>query len=188
MLSEIDWTAVGALATIAMALVVLVAAILALKQLREMSKARSLSVITGMFDRLSTQQARKDRWFIYDELPECSDAAIEDPKIGDRAYRVCGMLDNLAYLVSKELVPPQEVFGLYGDLFIRCWRKLQPYVDDKRWRLGEAEKPQKYRSFEQVAKQAERWYRHRYPGHALVASGPEDDNSPAARRPNKTKR
>lgn len=120
------WSDLASIATIISAIVVIGAALLAVQQLREMSKARYLEGMLRVYDLIASEDARASRRFIYGELTSKPEAITA--KEQEKVETVSVLLDRVGALVSAGLVPKDLLLASHHDMFIRSWDKLAPYI------------------------------------------------------------
>ena len=143
------WNAVSAISSVANTIIVLVAAIFAVRQIKEAAKARYISVLFEMFRDMHQDRASADRQFIYsntfDDYKTCS------PEDQVRIERVINLYQRIAYLASKKLVPSEFILDMYSGTYKSVWQKLGNYIETRRT----ATKVANYaKAFEEFAKQA----------------------------------
>ena len=124
------WSVAASAATIIGAAVVIYAAVVAVGQLKEMTKTRHLEAMLRVYDMIASPEARASRRFIYSELRSAPGrvTAAEREKIEE----VSVMLDRVGALVSDGLVPKDLLFASHREMIIRSWEKLAPYVRHNR--------------------------------------------------------
>jgi hypothetical protein len=110
---------------------VAVAAYYGLGQIREARRARTLTVLLPLFERLDSPEARKNRYLLFNTLPENLDGELTSSEnwVADRIVADYDLISNLvvAGLVDYEII---EFF--YSKSFERCWRRLEPWVRRER--------------------------------------------------------
>jgi hypothetical protein len=131
------------------------------KDLEESAKSRQVSALFEVFNNISTDQARKDRKYVYNNLPDAMEGL---PENGWRiANRVWTSLDHVGLLVENGLVDEKLVMEMYCELIIKCWIKLRPHIEMLRVKQGG--RYQKY--FELLATRAEAYHRAKYPNEKI---------------------
>lgn len=136
MSSEV-WAAVGAISALISALSTLISflffsmtIILAYVQLKEMATARSVEALSGVIDKLSSPEMSKARRYVLTEdLPPPEDVPSEVYEI---LYSVWVSFNQVGLMVAFKLIPERLVFEMYYGSIIRCWLRLEPYIQRER--------------------------------------------------------
>ncbi len=132
---ELDWTAVGAVATAIATLIIFVAAILALRQLMVVARQQRFEGTIRFFDRVG--QTRDARVFVFRELPQDEQGLIDLTRAQrDQVEAVVNMLNELAFLLRLGAVPKDVAFGMTHQVIIRSVYRLKPYIDFRQKREG----------------------------------------------------
>jgi hypothetical protein len=124
--SQNFWSGAASVATIIGASVVIYAAVVAVGQLKEMTKARHLEAMLRVYDMIGSPEARASRRFIYGELRSAPGRVTAEER--ENIEEVSVMLDRIGALVSAGLVPRDVLFASHREMIIRSWEKLAPYV------------------------------------------------------------
>lgn len=127
------WPIVTALSEFAMAAtaccatpLVVLGALAAWWQLREMAKARSLEGFSRMIGELSTPEMSKARRYVLrHDLPP---AGSVPEYIYQRMHMVWVSFDKVGLMVEFELIPSELVLEMYYQSIIDSWEKLEPYI------------------------------------------------------------
>lgn len=101
--------------------------------------ATALTVLTAVaFGLLETRRARRSLPFKRFSLPNGSTAsAIEaDAHVLAAVQAIGVILEGLGYSVYARIVPLQVVGDLMGGTVRLAWRKVRPYVEEERRRIG----------------------------------------------------
>lgn len=114
-------TEVVAIATLVQGVVVVIAAILALRQLRESSRARVSSLLLEIFQIIHSDQCAEDR-----RIALSSSASSSEGRAATR--RVVELWEWIGLLVRKGMLPPELVLDMYSDLIISTWRAARPLI------------------------------------------------------------
>lgn len=127
-----EW--ITALAAVASTVIVTMAAVAGLVQLREMTKQRRLEVFMHLADQISGDDARGVRQQVYDRvayapMPPTSD----DLFVADAAL---SSLDRLWILTHEKMLDRDTVLQYYGEMICRLWIALRPLVEFERTRRG----------------------------------------------------
>ena len=147
--SQNFWNSAASVATIIGAIVVIYAAVVAVGQLKEMTKTRYLEAMLRVYDMIASPEARASRRFIYSELRSAPDRVTSEER--EKIEEVSVMLDRVGALVSAGLVPKDLLFANHREMIIRSWEKLAPYVIYRRLHRY----PSFARHFEQLANLAQ---------------------------------
>src|SRR5256885_13103464 len=100
------WSVLSSVATVVGAGVVVYAAIVALGQLKEMTKARHLEALLRVYDMIGSELARKQRRIIYTELRSEPEHLTSDER--ELVEQVTIMFERIGKLVESDLVPRDE--------------------------------------------------------------------------------
>ena len=112
------------------ALTAVAALLYAMKQVQEAKKARVLEAYLIFESRLTSESARQDRRFVYEnDLSDPRNISSADREIIER---VCVTFDILGVLVREELMYRPLVFKPFYDVIIKCWLKTFDYIDFER--------------------------------------------------------
>jgi hypothetical protein len=114
-------------------MVVTIASVLALIELREASKARYLDVRT-LIQEMNVPALRDARRFVYTEMP--SDRAQLSGESLKKVEMVLVSFDEIGVLVAQGLLPRQMALDVYAEIVTRAWRKVLPFVRFERERRG----------------------------------------------------
>jgi hypothetical protein len=120
------WDILSSIATIIGAGVVTYTAILAIRQLKEMTRSRNLEAMLQVYELISSESARTLRRYIYENLiskPE--DTTEEEHRIIEE---VSVVRDRVGALVRAGLVPEDLLFQSHARMITRIWDKLEPYI------------------------------------------------------------
>lgn len=121
-----DWTAISGIAAIVQAIVVIIALVYAILQLKEASKARSLSVFLPLFEELNSPESVAQRKKLYTQIG--SDPALYTDEQEELINNIVNQLDFLGFLTQNKLINFKLAAPLYYGTVIRCWEKSSAYV------------------------------------------------------------
>ncbi len=121
------WIIIGAIAAAIQSLVVFVAFLVAMRQIGEATRSRSLDGFIEISRELNEDSARKDRKFIYDGLSQDL-----SPENFERVERIWVMFDRMGVLVEHGLVPADVALSMYFDVVIKTWIKSKNLINNKR--------------------------------------------------------
>lgn len=118
---------------------IVVAAAIAIWQIREAARARSLDGFLALAENIKRDQdARKS---IYKELAnihhlndEEKEKLLAKPKLRSAIEQVCVTFDQMGVLVLHGLLPKDVAFSMYFDVILRTWYLVEPFVQAERER------------------------------------------------------
>ena len=159
------WNIVASVAVVIQSLVVVCGIILAVNQLKEMTKTRHLEAMLRVYDMIGSPEARKQRRFIYAELKsKPGKLTSEEQEIMEQ---VSVTLDRIGKLAESGLMPQDDLLEGHYEVFIRTWKKLEPYIRHHRQIAGN----RWVQHFEKFAKIAEDYRLKHYPDANLGIEG-----------------
>src|SRR5438552_812894 len=127
-MSADSWTIVSSISTAVAAVLVAIAALVAIYQLREMKTARKMDALMRAFDEASnteTSQARRQVLASY-QLPapgEVPDDLYDMMRTAWLAY------DKIGIMVAHKMIPKPLIMEAYFESIISTWQKLKPYIE-----------------------------------------------------------
>jgi len=123
-----DW--LGSISTLVQAIVVIIAAVYALIQIREARSARRATVALHLFDQLNLEAAITRRRRLYAKFARRMSrlSPSEDREIG----RIANEFTQLGFLVREGLVDERLAITLYYGAILRCGEILMPWVRQQR--------------------------------------------------------
>lgn len=130
----IDWTAIGAVATSITLIVIATTTILAYHQLKELRKQRQILAVLDLYNKLNDDTARKTRKLIYDL--ESTDKLIEQPEVRGKIESHLNDLNQTAYLIAQNFLPPYPTLEMLYITVVRCWVQLSDFIIAERSRKG----------------------------------------------------
>jgi hypothetical protein len=118
---------------------IVVAAGIAVWQIREDTRARSLEGFLALAEKMKKdKEARK---CIYDGLAKIhaltdkeKQKLLSDPKLVSEIEKVCVSFDQMGVLIEHRLLPEDVAFSMYFDVILRTWYLVEPYVQAERER------------------------------------------------------
>lgn len=128
------WSTLASIATVIGVGFVIPTAVVALRQLKEMTKARHLEAMLKVYEMIGSESARKQRKFIYTELKSTPEELTFDER--EQVEQICVAFDRIGILVGSDLIPKDELFAGHGQVIIRTWTKLEPYIKHHRKMIG----------------------------------------------------
>jgi len=121
-----SWSDAGGLISAAAMLVAVIAALVAVWQLREMNRARRLEALSRVFELLSSDEARNDRALLYSTV-DSAEGKISDEQAG-AAERVCVSFDKIGSWVQLGLVPEFDLLRHHSEVIERSWLAAAKYT------------------------------------------------------------
>src|SRR5262249_24563216 len=112
---------------------VIIAAFLALGQLKEMTKAGHLEAMLSVYEMIGSEKARSARAFIYTKLR--SQPGEITPEEREKIEDVSVMLDQVGTLATAGLVPIESLLESHCEMIILSWDRLAPYIFYRRRHL-----------------------------------------------------
>ncbi len=155
------WSIVSSVGTVVGVAVVIYAAIVALGQLKEMTKARHLEALLRVYDMIGSEPARKQRRIVYTELKSEPENLTSDER--ELVEQVTVMFERIGKLVESDLVPRNELFEGHCEVILRTWTKLEPYIRHHRSLAG----GRHAQHFERLAVLAEEYRLEHFPEETL---------------------
>ncbi len=122
----------SSLATCLSLTILVPAALVALKQLRESTKLRRMEGLFQAYKWMAKDTAIKERGQVYDlkesELP-LSEISIADRKV---IGNVCVTFDKLGNMAKHDLIPQDVFMDSHGDVVYKTWWAVEEYVEGRR--------------------------------------------------------
>ena len=129
-----DWNMISAISTAFMALVILITAIFAVLQLREISRSRKVTAFMNLSQFLQREEIRRARRILIGtsgkSFEDWSEEEIE------AAERACSTYDVAGIMVSKKLIEKDLVVNEWRDSIIKCWEAAKPMIEEYRKKRG----------------------------------------------------
>jgi hypothetical protein len=164
MMSIDIWGMISAISAAVQTVVVIGALFYAVAQLRESVRARATEAMRQVFEVLSNPEARYKRKLVY-QSADISLAEISDERL-QLLWDVALSFNNVGLLIQRRFLPAEVVYDIYGDAAVRCWRVLEPLVEEERQRRGERDTPPYYlKYFEKLASDSEEYLKNHYPNY-----------------------
>lgn len=120
-----DSSWVAAIASVVQTAVVLTAAFVALRQLRESANARTTSGLLEVFKMLHSPEATSDRRIMFDPKSPSADRIRA-------TRRSLELLEWISLLARRNLLPKEVLLDMYSDMYISVWQRARPLVVDVR--------------------------------------------------------
>jgi len=158
------WNIITAISTAVQAIAVVIAILYAIAQLRESARARATEAMKQVFGVLSSPEARNERKLVYHS------AGTDFGKVPDEQlqhlWNVAISFNNVGLLIKRGFIPSEVVYDIYGDAAVRCWKVLEPLLEQTRIQRGERDPlPYYLKYFEELACDSERFLRRHYPNY-----------------------
>jgi hypothetical protein len=125
---------VAAVAAVVQTIIVTLVAGYGVVQLVEARRARRVSAIMPIFERLHSPEATARRRRLYQEIGPAGDTLTPEQETVLQA--VIADFYFVGYLVEKELVEFRLMADLYYGTVVRCWQICEPYIMRDRVRRG----------------------------------------------------
>jgi hypothetical protein len=155
-LSPSFWAMTEAIATAVTAATVLGGAILAYRELSEVSATRHMEVADRLFDELNDPVNVDARRRVFQKLPDDPGTGIALLTDEDRAAikQVLNSLDRVAFLTQAGWIPDDMITPWMNPMILKAWTKLEPWVDYESKRRNE---PEYYRQVRVLAARCLAW-------------------------------
>lgn len=129
-----DWNIVSAISTGFMALVILITAIFAVFQLKEIVRSRKVAAFTNLSQFLQKEEIREARRILIGistkDFKSWTRHEVEE------AEKVCSTYDVAGIAVSKKLIEKDLVVNEWRDSIIKCWEAAEPMIIEYRKERG----------------------------------------------------
>jgi len=129
-----DWNMITAMSTASMALIILVTAIFAVFQLREIQKSRKVTAFISVRQFLQEEGTRRARGILIavsgKNFKDWSKEEIE------AAEKACESYNFVGVMVSKKLIEKDFIVNKWRDSIIKCWEAAKPMIDEYRRTRG----------------------------------------------------
>jgi hypothetical protein len=135
-LTSTDAESISAWSALVQAIVVVVAAVYALIQLREARNSRRASIALHLIESLNIDDAIKRRHKLYKSI------AKRIPNTRPKDDLILGRISNefssIGFLLKHKLIDGPLVITLYFAATIRCWELMAPWVEKQRFARSDA--------------------------------------------------
>jgi hypothetical protein len=131
----LNWSMVSAVSAAFMALVILTTAILAVLQLREVSRARKATAFADISQFLQREEIRKARGILIG-IPKKDFKNWTNKEI-EAAEKACHTYDVAGIMVFKKLIEPDLIAAEWRHSIIKCWEAAEPMITEYRKERGE---------------------------------------------------
>jgi hypothetical protein len=111
-----------------------VALFYAKNQAREASRARELAAARVLFDEIGTDEIRRIRTWVLEEVKEDSIPLTIGPEQKGDIRRLAVAYDRVAYMIKFDLLPEKALFYFQRDDISQIWIKIEPIINEVRQR------------------------------------------------------
>lgn len=173
------WNVAASITTVLGFFVIIYTVLVALGQLKEMTRTRHLEAMLRVYEIIGSREARTQRRFLYTQLT--SSPAQLSSEERDHVEDVSASFDRIGKLIEDGLVPKEMLFDSHCEMIIRCWIKLKPYIIYHRQQIG----GRHVEHFELLANQAIRYHQKHFPGRVIeiVTLGSSDERTAHTQTP-----
>jgi len=121
-----------AIATFILALIAVVAAIIALRQQREMANERQAELLQFIYKELDTR--REERRIVFNQLVNYNENSFSriPPEVRHAADNVAASMQYIGQLVANRLIRKGLVLEMCCEAVINSWEAMKPYVSYRR--------------------------------------------------------
>ena len=134
-LSEYSLQVIATIAVAVQAIVVVVAAIYAYRQVREAQASRRSSVALHVFEGLNQDEAIHRRYELYKSIaPRIRSTRKKDDIL---LGRITNDFNATGFLLKHGLIDDELVITLYYAATIRCWEIMRPWIERQRVQRGD---------------------------------------------------
>lgn len=114
-------------------MIILVGAIVALRNLKVISKAHKINAIDKFTEDLS--RVENDRQYLYQEFQFDEKQTVLKDK-DQRVNNIINSLNRISLLIDNKLLSAEVVFALCHTMIIRCEFKLRQYIEFQESQIG----------------------------------------------------
>ena len=136
-LRNIDWNIITAISTAFMGLVILVAAIVAVRQLKEIRRSRQLDAFTNLIQFVQREDIREARAILMEELSkkDFTDWSKDEIK---QAEKACHTYDSAGIMWLRKYIDRKlDVAKEWHDSIVKCWEAACPMITKYRGERGD---------------------------------------------------
>jgi uncharacterized protein YggT (Ycf19 family) len=170
------WSIVAAVSAAVQTIVIIIALLFAIAQLRESARARSTEAMRQIFEALARPEARLERKLVY-QSPGVNFDAMPDEEL-QHLWNVAISFNHVGLLVKRGYLPAEVVYDIYGDAAVRSWRVLKSLVEQERKRRGDQDdSPYYLKYFEELANSSEEYLKKHYPNYLLLTYRSSDSDA-----------
>jgi len=130
---NIEWPeVVSAISSGVSVIILALAAIFAVLQIRGIKKQTSIAAFTQIHEQFGSDELVELRRVIFAEMPDnitAENIGTIDSRLYSAVYRVLGMYNGIGFLIEKGSLPLDRDMAIYiGPPAIRMWSKLETFV------------------------------------------------------------
>jgi hypothetical protein len=122
-------TLLEALVAVLQTVVLVVAGLVAWRQLREAQRARFLGAILRMYDELGSREAYEDADAALGLPVRIEEYTPEEMELATWTTRI---YEKLGFLVDSGMIPAKYIIPLYSRRIVWTWDALQPFIQEQR--------------------------------------------------------
>lgn len=150
------WAMTEAMVTAVAVATVLGGAIIAYRELSEISATRHVEVADRLFDELNDPTNVAARRHVFQNLPDdpATGIALLMEQDRDAIKQVLNSLDRVAFLTQAGWIPEDMIMPWMSPMILKAWVKLKPWVDYEVERWHE---PEYYRQARALAERCLAW-------------------------------
>lgn len=123
------WFIIYTIATAVMAITILITAIFAYRQLREIKKSRQSDAFMNLIRILQAEEIRQERGFLIQNLSKKKFVQWTDEEKA-QAERVCHTYDTAGLMCLNKHIDSALVLASYHDSIVKCWEAAQPMISE----------------------------------------------------------
>ena len=129
-----NWDMISAISTAFMALVIFITAIVAARQLKEISKSRKVDTFMRLSEYLQREEIREARG----TLISTSGKRYEDwsKEEAEATEKACHTYDYAGVMARRKLIEKSLVANEWRDSIIKCWEAAKPMIMEYRKKRG----------------------------------------------------
>ena len=121
--------------SIATGIIILASAVIAIRNLGIIAKANRISAYEAFTERW--ESVHSERLMVLEEFDFNPDSPPElDSEIGQTLRKVINCFNEIGLMIDRRMLPAQYVLGLCYPDFIRCYYRLQSYLEYREAELG----------------------------------------------------
>lgn len=126
------------------------------RQLKLIRKQLNLTAFSDIHKELHSPQGKEDRKFVYN-LPDNYDFSkiLDQKKMKkqkEKIERVCDSFEHAGLLIKADLIDKELFFKSFYTVLIKCWNKLENYVNLRR---KDNKRYAKY--FKEIIEECQKW-------------------------------
>jgi hypothetical protein len=162
--------AIQALVAILQMCILVVAAFLTIRQLKDGVRERSLEGFLAISAELDKHETKEARRFIF------SSGSLDPEKLSrqdqERIERVCLAFDHVGVLVTHRLIPMDVAMSMYFEVVLRTWHKVHEFIEAERKKRGTT---LYMMYFERLVEESDRYHKRNFPQESIYRFWPDED-------------